>query len=82
MLRGELWEDVGAAIRKARLDRGWRQVDLAERVGVDRSEIARYELGTRVPSRPVAALLTATLDLDAYSALKLRALAEPSPQGV
>lgn len=38
---------VGTAVRAARLARGYRQDDLAELLGVDRSTIARYENGTR-----------------------------------
>lgn len=38
---------VGTAVRAARLSRGYRQDDLAELLGVDRSTIARYENGTR-----------------------------------
>lgn len=60
---------VGAALRAARLSRGYRQDDLAELLGVDRSTIARYESGTRsmsvgtlmqaaqLLSRPAAAFL-------------------------
>lgn len=38
---------VGIALRAARRSRGYRQHDLAELLGVDRSTIARYEGGTR-----------------------------------
>lgn len=36
---------IGARFRAARINKGWRQKDLAERAGVSRSEVARIESG-------------------------------------
>lgn len=38
---------VGEQIRKERLKRGWRQEDLAKRIGVSASAIGMYERGER-----------------------------------
>jgi transcriptional regulator with XRE-family HTH domain len=40
----------GTLIRQARLRRGLSQSELAERLGRDRAQIARWEHGTNVPS--------------------------------
>jgi transcriptional regulator with XRE-family HTH domain len=38
---------LGARIRKLRKKRGWTQVDMAEKVGIDRSFLADVERGKR-----------------------------------
>ncbi|MCH7765875.1 MAG: helix-turn-helix transcriptional regulator [Acidobacteria bacterium] len=37
----------GRKVRKLRLQRGWTQVDMAEKVGLDRSYLADVERGKR-----------------------------------
>ena len=37
-------------IRQLRQERGWSQMDLAVRVGVDRSNVTRWENGAKNPS--------------------------------
>lgn len=37
--------DLGRAIAAARAARGWRQQDLAEQAGIDRTYLARLEAG-------------------------------------
>ena len=37
----------GRKVRKLRLQRGWTQVDMAERLGLDRSYLADVERGKR-----------------------------------
>ena len=38
---------IGARVRKLRLKRGWTQVQMAERLGLDRSYLADVERGKR-----------------------------------
>jgi transcriptional regulator with XRE-family HTH domain len=62
------WIRLGLAYRALRIRRGWRQIDLARRAGVSRSEISRIErgLGAGVAAgilARVAAALDARLDL-------------------
>ncbi len=37
-------------IRQLRQARGWSQIDLAVRIGVDRSNVTRWESGAKTPS--------------------------------
>ncbi len=61
-------QHVGAALRLVRHRRGWRQVDLAEAIGVHRSSVSRVERGhledhTLDAIRRMAAALDVRLDL-------------------
>lgn len=47
--RGTWSGAVAATIRAERAARGWTQDQLAEKSGVSRPTIARFELGERVP---------------------------------
>ena len=47
--------DVGDRIRQLRESKGWKQSDLAVRIGVSRAAIGYYETGTRTP--PYATLI-------------------------
>ena len=42
--------NVGGNIRRERRARGWSQVELARRVGVDRNIVQHWEAGRRNPS--------------------------------
>lgn len=73
---------VGEAMRKARETRGWRQADLAERLGVTFQQIQKYESGeTRLSaSTLVAAARALGLPVEAF----FTGLPDPvagSPQG-
>lgn len=46
---------VGLRIRKARRDKGWEQADLAERVGVSRQLVSKWERDVSVPDVEKAA---------------------------
>lgn len=41
---------IGQRIRQLRLAHGWSQTELARRVGVNKSVISFYELGSRFPT--------------------------------
>lgn len=40
-------------IKKEREQRGWTQMELAEKLGVSKATITKYEAGTRTPSDSV-----------------------------
>lgn len=48
-------------LRAARVALGWSQADLAERAGVQRLVVARYETGVQVPHPRTMASLVAAL---------------------
>lgn len=41
---------LGKKLKQIRLDLGWTQEQIAERLGVDSGAISRYERGLRAPS--------------------------------
>lgn len=43
---------LGEEIRRARLEAGWSQFDLAKKVGIAPSELSKYETGAYEPSLP------------------------------
>lgn len=49
-----------ATIKELRAQRGWRQVDLAERLGVDPLTVARWEQGEFAPDVPTLRLMAIT----------------------
>lgn len=57
-------QEIGAAIRDARMARGVTQEELARAFGVDRVTIARYERGTRTVSAPTLLQLLSFLGRD------------------
>src|SRR5262245_60693698 len=62
---------VGHSIRALRLRRRWRQVDLADRVGVSHTTISRIELG-RIGTVPVGLLARTAEALDASLDVRVR----------
>lgn len=48
---------VGASLRVWRLRAGWTQTQLAERAGLHREQVARFELGSRAVSVEHVALI-------------------------
>ena len=51
---------LGERIRQLRLDRGWRQIDLAELVGINENYVSDLELGKKeVCLRTIKALASA-----------------------
>ena len=45
----QLLYDVGLRIKELRLENEWKQIELAKRIGVDRTSISSYERGKRIP---------------------------------
>ena len=51
-------------IRKLRLDRGWSQQALADRLGVNRTTVVRWEAGEVKAISALMALLESTLEIE------------------
>lgn len=64
-------QDVGLAVREARLNHGWTQAQLAERAGVGRDWLVRLEQGH--PRLELAKVL------DTFTALGLSLSVEATP---
>jgi transcriptional regulator with XRE-family HTH domain len=47
MPEADIRKRFGQRVRKLRQERGWTQVDFAERLGLDRSYLAQIEAGRR-----------------------------------
>ncbi len=45
----QLLYDVGLRIKELRLENEWKQIELAKRIGVDRTSVSSYECGKRIP---------------------------------
>jgi transcriptional regulator with XRE-family HTH domain len=73
LLPGEL----GAALRSARLRRGWSLRRAGREVGIDAGYLCLLEQGKRCPSSSVAFNLATTLKLDADVAQQLFDVARP-----
>lgn len=56
--------ELGAAVRKLRLERGWSQAELAGAAGMTQSAVARFEAGGTVPTLPVLGRIARALDAD------------------
>lgn len=55
---------VGTQIRKLRRERDWTQADLAERIGIDKRNISRYESGHAEPRKSTLLKLAEVLEVD------------------
>lgn len=68
-MRGEDWRsvpcitDIGARIRKLRLERGMSQSDLADLTGLTRGRISNWEIGRGQPGLRGVAKLCLHLDV-------------------
>ena len=58
--------DIGAAIREIRKDRGYTQVELAEKIGMAVNSIRLYEAGKRIPSIDQRIRISEILDCSPY----------------
>ena len=45
-----LASDIGARLRAIRVQNGWKQKDLAERLGITQAQLSKYEAGKMLPS--------------------------------
>lgn len=54
---------LGAKVRTAREQHGWSRAELAKRVGMPTSELARFETGGALPALPVLDRIARALDL-------------------
>jgi transcriptional regulator with XRE-family HTH domain len=59
----ELKKELGARIVKARMRRGWRQAELARRLGVQRERLGSWERGRRAPRMEELVLLSEVLEV-------------------
>lgn len=66
-IEAEIGPPIGAAILRAREDKGWRQYDLADASGIGQGTISRWERGLLVPSIAELILLERVMDLSAGS---------------
>lgn len=57
---------LGDAVLRARIKRGWSQVELAERVGTKQANISRIEAGLANPTINLVQRIVQVLDLDIY----------------
>lgn len=66
-------------LRKLRTERGLSQAQLSEQLYVNRSTVARWENGTRLPDALMIARLSRILDVDLNTMLSLTVKADWSP---
>jgi transcriptional regulator with XRE-family HTH domain len=68
-------ETLGARLRGQRLGRGWSQTQLANRSGIPKSRISRYENDHLLPSIPTLERLAAALGVAEASLLTAKSSA-------
>jgi len=66
-------------LRKLRTDKGLSQRELAERIYVNRSTVARWENGSRLPDAVMISRLARCLDTDANTLISAAAESEDAP---
>jgi transcriptional regulator with XRE-family HTH domain len=59
----DLKKELGARIIEARKRRGWKQAELARRLGVPRERLGTWERGRRAPRMEDLALLSEVLEI-------------------
>ena len=62
---------VGAIVRELRLERGLSQLELAKKIGYERSRIGRLELGDTAISVDTLLVLANALEVSIYSLLPI-----------
>jgi transcriptional regulator with XRE-family HTH domain len=71
----------GSAVRRARVERGLTQVQLAEISGVEQSNISAIENGRRAPSAETLHRLLLACGFDLLAEAGTRTFAIPAPDG-
>ena len=66
-------------LRRLRIQKGFSQLDLAERVYVTRSTVARWENGSRLPDAEMLTRLSDCLDIDVSTLLSATIESDESP---
>lgn len=56
--------NIGLKIKKARIDKEITQQELAEKSGISRISISKYERGDRIPSPRILKELSKVIDID------------------
>lgn len=72
---------VGASVRELRLERGLSQLQLADKIGYERSRIGRLELGDTAISVDTLLAIANALEISIYSLLPIdiRLKSDPIP---
>lgn len=65
--RGEHMENIGNRIKEARKKKGLTQSELAEKIGLTKHAIAKYEQGQREPNLTTLTKIIDELDLDFWT---------------
>ena len=65
--------NIGSQIRKLRRERDWTQAELAERIGIDKRNISRYESGHADPRRKTLLKLAEVFNVDVQELLGVSA---------
>ena len=65
----ELAQQIGSRIRAFREEHGLTQTDFAERIGIARQQIGRYESGFEVPSTRIAMAIANFMDVSVHELL-------------
>jgi transcriptional regulator with XRE-family HTH domain len=69
---------IGSVVEQLRVERGWSQDDLAERIGITKSSLSRMENDNQWPRPDTLEALAAALEIKVYQLFAL-ADAEPLP---
>lgn len=67
--------ELGATVRKLRLELGWTQAQLASAAAMTQSSVARFEAGGTTPTLPVLGRIARALDADLTVALTRTSIA-------
>lgn len=67
----------GVRVRDERLERGWTQIELADRLGLTRVVVGNLECGRKAVTKPLAANLARVFGVPAREWLRLEKAANP-----
>ncbi len=59
------WKDIGRSIRRKRVEKSWRQEDLAERANLSSSYIGMIERGEKMPKLETFIVIANVLEVSA-----------------